>query len=325
MQKGDLSFLRIVIEAEPQMAKYRLADDALAKLPVKERVACLIRLLPDETGEQLFMPGECDIFAHDRGVSRWRSFPPGAANAKLRPATARAQMKRNAEAWWKETSGGREADLLDREISADGGKQIVGNRIERLAQIAPERIFGAVERSLAHAGKSSDTDSLVQALSTGDSEPARTLMRKTVTKGRSLKVRMTAARRIHQSGGFLNDRKRSAYSADDRRAAREAMLREWKAFPTSAERRDAGDGGELAELPATMMASDASMYAAIAAEMPRHSANVGVKFITSLTDGFPGEKVRSQPPGAVELESFLRSNPRHPYLRNRDADAESGF
>ena len=372
-----LEFLRIVIEAEPQMAKDRLADDALAKLPVKERVAGLIRLLPDQTGEQFSMPGSCDIFADDDGVSGWRFFPPDAASAKPTPATTpagklfqigleavpqlietiddrrptravgiqksngqwssvldvgdcafqilekiagrqffrnasssdvdttRAWMKRNVEVWWKEVSAGHEADMLDREINAGGGGQGVGNLLDRLAKIAPERIFGAIERGLAHAGKSWDADALVRTLSTVDSEPARALMRKTVTKGRSLKARMTAAGLINQSGGFLHDRKRSAYSADDRRAARAAMLREWKAFPTSAERRDAFDGGELTELLATMTASDASMYAAIAAEMPRHSADIRVRFITSLMDRFPGEKVRRQPPGDAELESFL--------------------
>ena len=81
-----LKFLRVVIEAEPQMAKDRLNDEALAKLPVKERVACLIRLLPDQTGEQWFEPGICDIFTHDGGVTRWRSVPPVFGPPKLRPS-----------------------------------------------------------------------------------------------------------------------------------------------------------------------------------------------------------------------------------------------
>ena len=372
-----LKFLRMVIEAEPQMAKDRLADDALAKLPVKERVACLIRLLPEQTGEQWSMPGSCDIFTHDQGVSRWRSFPPDAVAAKPKPATtpagklfqigldavpqlidaiddrrptravgiqksseqwsnvlvvgdcafqilqrlsrrsfyaenmssdtatARAQMKRNVEAWWKEASAGREAEMLDREISAGGEKQIVGNLIERLAQIAPERIFGAVERGLAHAGDFWNADSLLQTLSTVDSEPARALMRKTATEGRFLMARMTAARLINQSGGFPNGKRQPAYSADDRRAAREAMVREWKAFPASDARPDSYDGGELAKLLASMTANDASMYAAIAAEMPRHSANLRATFITSLSDRFPGEKYRPQPSEAPEMESYL--------------------
>ena len=372
-----LKFLRVVIEAEPQMAKDRLDDDALAKLPVKERVAHLIRLLPEQTGEQWFMPGLCDIFTHDGGVSRSRSFPPDLAPAKQRPSktpagklvqiglaavpqllavlddrrptravghgrcsaqwssvldvgdcafqilevlagrqffgnasgpdveTARAAQKRNVGTWWKEASSGREADLLDREISTGGGEQGAGNLIQRLAQIAPERIFGAVSRGLAHAGKSRDAGDLVGALFSVDSEPARALMRKTVTGGRSLKARMTAAQLIHQSGGVANDKKPSAYSDADRRAAREAMLREWQAFPTSAERHDPFDGSELTELLASMTASDASMFAAVAADMPRHSANARAKFITSLTDRFPGEEFRRQPPGDTVLESYL--------------------
>jgi hypothetical protein len=81
-----LKFLRIVIEPEPQMAKDRLDDDALAKLPVKERVACLIRLLPDQTGEQWTIPGICDIFTDDGGVTRWRSVPPVFGPPKPRPS-----------------------------------------------------------------------------------------------------------------------------------------------------------------------------------------------------------------------------------------------
>ena len=81
-----LKSLRTVIETEPQMAKDHLDDDALAKLPVKERVACLIRLLPDQTGEQSFMPGICDIFAHDGAVTRWKCVPPVFGPPKPRPS-----------------------------------------------------------------------------------------------------------------------------------------------------------------------------------------------------------------------------------------------
>ena len=372
-----LKFLRIVIAAEPQMAKDRLDDDALAKLPVKERVACLIRLLPEQTGEQWSLPGLCDIFTHDEGVSRWKSVPPDFAPAKPRPSTtpagklvqigldavpqlievlddrrptravghgkcsgqwssvldvgdcafqilemlagrqffgnapgnsvneARATMKRSVDAWWRETSGGHEADLLDREISAGGAGLGVGRLAERLAKVAPERLFGAIERGLAHAGESSNDESLVQALYSVDREPARALMRKTVTEGRTLKARMTAAQLIHDDPRISSPKREPKFSDADRRAAREAMLGEWKKFPGTAARLGYQDCGELAKLLDRMDAGDASTLAAIAAEMPRHSANARAQFITILADGIPDEKYRPKPPRSVELERYL--------------------
>lgn len=58
------SALRPVIA---QAAQPKLSDAEFAKLPVKERVAALIRQLPDQTGRQMMSPGICDVFADEQG------------------------------------------------------------------------------------------------------------------------------------------------------------------------------------------------------------------------------------------------------------------
>ena len=82
-----LKQLQIVMDAEAEQAKTALTDEALAKLPVKEQVAYLIQRLTEQTGDQMTMPGNCDIFEDDEGENGW--FVQG-VQPKPRPATTSA-------------------------------------------------------------------------------------------------------------------------------------------------------------------------------------------------------------------------------------------
>ena len=373
-------------EAAPQLKALReviagtkpLSDEELEKLPLTERIAALILMLPEQTGHQWIWPGGCDIFTDDVAVSSFRSTPRDgkpAAPQKARtpagklvqigmdavpqlleafdddrptratgsqhstwqrsnvmtvgdcvlqilqrlsgrtfygrnmssdPAAASAELKRNARQWWEEVHGGTEAEVLDRKISAGGGEQISHGELERLAIIAPERIVGAIGRGLVHAEQSWNTDSLVHVLATIEGEEARTLMRETLVQGRFLKTRLAAATCILNGGNTsYNGRTGAGHTADDQRAATEAMVKEWIAFPQSTERHDPFDSSELGRSVIRAALNDATLYPRISAELLNHSPNQRARLIAELSDNVPNDAARAAHAGDSVLERFL--------------------
>lgn len=369
--------LRAVIESDALAEKNKLTDEALARLPIQERIAALIRLLPDQTGHQNMMPGYCNIFSDEPSLSTFMipglyntlEKPKGAitpagklfligmeavpqlieATEDRRPTRAfglgkphwqrsslldvgdcafqilqrlsgrtfypreytgdpaidSAAMKRNVQAWWEEVKNGTEAEKLDQEISQGGGRGGPGSMPARLAEIAPERVVGAIERGLGKAGNSWNGDWLVYSLATVDSAPARELMQRLITQGRYLSVRMTAARFVHQSTGSFNGKPSPVYSEADQQAARQAMLHEWKKFPGSSERREPFDGNKLAELIASMAIKAPSMFPSITVELPFHTPDVRAQLINNLTAYSRMMDQNPRPSVAPALELFL--------------------
>jgi hypothetical protein len=213
----------------------------------------------------------------------------------------RAQMKHQAEAWWNTVQTGEEAEILDREISSGGGD---GNP-ERLAAIAPERVVPAIERGLMNADKAWRAESLLTGLVIVNTEPARAVLRRMVTKGRSLSTRMKAAEYVNMGETNFNGRKVPAFPDGDQRAARLAMLMEWKNYPNGAEKNDSYLGSALADLVIEYALHDLSMLPAIRAELPKHTADLRAKVFVSLTRAITAATTDTRSPPDPAVERFL--------------------
>jgi hypothetical protein len=213
----------------------------------------------------------------------------------------RAAMKRNAEAWWDTVEGGTEAETLDRDISAGRGE----GSPERLAEIAPGRVVAAIERGLANADKAWRADNLLTGLVIVNTDPARALLRRMVTEGRSLSTRMKAAEYVNMGETNFNGRWVPAFPKDDQRAARQAMLLEWRSFPNGAEKNDSYLGSSLADLVIGFALHDLSMLPAIRAELPGHTPLLRARVIASLGRAFPISPGDTRPPPDVAVEQFL--------------------